>query len=938
MLKIRLSHARVGIIATVWLAILAALAAAQEVTSTDLVIQNTTATPVSIRAVGNKDDRNALIGRTPGEDETLANGRVFLRPGEVHVFQFPARFDNGALIITPQDGSGAAKVTRLAFRPMRKGRRWQVKAFDLGRLVSGLGRHWLLDNKPANKRETILRKATSLEKFFATAERLVIPTKCVGISKLANKHNLKEVDLGEFRTQAEYGGSALSKQFFDTVTPNVAGLKILHTNGKKAKSLLEAIVKRTPQVCSRADFDRRDLDTVRAGLQGQLSLQDQASSLLAEAESEVALVEKKTQADVDRLFQNYVPDKQLMEDVKAQFNRLKPTIDSLRSTQLPDWQPLDSLRREMDTIRWMRGSLEDSIRRLSKGLDLSKLRTKSGRSVAGLLDNDRQNILDEKKRSLHRCLGDFLDVQSNIFTAEEMAEALDGMIRDGGRSLRRKGAIVYLRKIQDSLKSDATSYPDPSLTKEARDAIRTSRQCLKKIERMPLADPQPSANGEIGSPDAEGDMKPSPQPKQVSPPKIAVTPKAGSGICPPGQRPATGLDKGFIGQDTFNEGKANCVPITAAVPKPAKPPAPPKKKAEVKHCTDERAEFEEARELYKNGRGSGLKRAKAILSELAGSAALQKCEDLRKRVASGLDKIERLRAALKSAKATLLQCDPQRLAAHAAQLAQVNHPWLQELSKRMANSVPIAAGLRDANRHLATGGADSLKIAGETINRVDLLANRIPPAANGKTYSCINIGSRIERLRQKFSGLPAKLNAERQANCVSRKGVHAFVPGPLSDNGKCVCKPGYQLDAKLGRCEELAAPKPSKPSNNLASSCGAVNAIPGDPGKCKCRPGWRWKKKGKNHICIQLTRKQKRKEARADCRRMAKGKRKNYAFTQFKRDGSYTCHWCDRGWYYKNGVCSQRSIRKKRLRRKKPPRRKRWKPRRIPGKLKNERV
>ena len=52
-----------------------------------------------------------------------------------------------------------------------------------------------------------------------------------------------------------------------------------------------------------------------------------------------------------------------------------------------------------------------------------------------------------------------------------------------------------------------------------------------------------------------------------------------------------------------------------------------------------------------------------------------------------------------------------------------------------------------------------------------------------------------------------------------------------------------------------------------------------------------------------------RREAVQYCKGVARNKGKVYATTQFNRDGSYRCRWCERGFYYSKGRCHARQQR-----------------------------
>lgn len=79
-------------------------------------------------------------------------------------------------------------------------------------------------------------------------------------------------------------------------------------------------------------------------------------------------------------------------------------------------------------------------------------------------------------------------------------------------------------------------------------------------------------------------------------------------------------------------------------------------------------------------------------------------------------------------------------------------------------------------------------------------------------------------------------------------------------------------------------------ANNRGSGWRAVNIT--DTGKFQCRQ--------------KVSQKDRRRQAEKACRAEAQRRGKVYALTQFNKDGSYRCRWCEPGFYYANGNCHAR--------------------------------
>ncbi|MEM7069631.1 MAG: hypothetical protein AAF478_12190 [Pseudomonadota bacterium] len=277
-------------------------------------------------------------------------------------------------------------------------------------------------------------------------------------------------------------------------------------------------------------------------------------------------------------------------------------------------------------------------------------------------------------------------------------------------------------------------------------------------------------------------------------------------------------------------------------------------------------EADSARASYRAG---DLKTARTALEntrnalDRAGSGG---CQDLRELISRGLSRIDKLENAIRLAEEALRSCKPLRIRDWQGKLANVGNAAAGSIKARLENYKKTCRQQRvsDLNQRCesAYGKKSQINLSSVDSDSPQCMCKKGFVWNKNKNY-CIDQPSEAEQL------------AQRNRTCRQKFGS-GYYSGPTDKNGQYFCIPNQQTANNW--CN----------SNNPGSGYEAYNIS--TKGGFECR----------------RNRETFRRNARADCKRQAKNAGKVYAYTQFQKNGSYNCHWCERGYRYKNGQCHPR--------------------------------
>ena len=332
---------------------------------------------------------------------------------------------------------------------------------------------------------------------------------------------------------------------------------------------------------------------------------------------------------------------------------------------------------------------------------------------------------------------------------------------------------------------------------------------------------------------------------------------------------------------------------------------------------------------------SSLQGARAALESLSGKAG---CNALLGRLETNLGKVDRFERIQTTITNALGSCNPETLNEARNRFANVKHPAIRggldqvdamlaansryqdaRASFRAGSLQQALSELRLAETKLNGAGSDRCpalrqKISSglgkieqlrdaihsaenalaacdpDRINRAAAVLGKITNPAVAAVRTQLENGEKICRERERQETI-----ATITERCISKYGEHATADLATveSSDPLCQCGSGYRLSDANKRCEkapsarDLAGGRDTYCRNTYGS--GFFAGPPGPDGKYFCRAD--------------------KKTARADCRRQARQKKKVYAYTRYKKDGTYDCFWCEPGYRYSKGRCVSKTQR-----------------------------
>lgn len=386
-----------------------------------------------------------------------------------------------------------------------------------------------------------------------------------------------------------------------------------------------------------------------------------------------------------------------------------------------------------------------------------------------------------------------------------------------------------------------------------------------------------------------------------------------------------GLDEGFIGQDTFKEHQGtDCEPTkTVRQYVPPSNPASRQKETEAKPphakptvCASLSKRVDGASSQFQEGRIKDARQSLlTVLSDMEGSPEASACQALKNRASNNANKIGQVIAVISDIKQALTSCEPAKIDRQTELLEGAKNVRLAALRNRMARAKPIAAKYSDAKEAFRKGDMQSAaSLFRQALARAQKAGGRTCKNIEGRINSNLERVAHIQglgdagkraidkcnldemgRVRKQLEGSTNPyldqlydritdtwskcFNQNANADC-RRRGGEGYYAGPVDKVGNYFCIPTKKTADAWCR------------NNN--------KSIPGM---------YAGKIKSDGSYSCEQSENGRRAAARSGCRRQYG---RQYVKTVFKKDGSYTCHYCRKGTYVKNGRCHTRGQKRQR--------------------------
>jgi len=281
--------------------------------------------------------------------------------------------------------------------------------------------------------------------------------------------------------------------------------------------------------------------------------------------------------------------------------------------------------------------------------------------------------------------------------------------------------------------------------------------------------------------------------------------------------------------------------------------------------------YQQARATFIAGNLIDANNSLQAASDTLNSLDAGMCPNLRNAVDASLAKVEKLRGAINTAEQAVVNCDNQAIVRWTGFLAKIINPATASVKTQLNKSKEVCEN-RNREERIAQSNAQCKSTFGSKSLATPESANSDKPVCNceagyqwsSDNTSCVKAPSKEQ------------LAAERDRYCRGEHGA-GYYAGPADAGGSYYCLPTKKTANKWCR------------DNNQGGGWKA-NTIGAEGG----------------YSCSQ-NRAQMKKTARADCRRQAKQNGKVYAYTQFLKNGRYSCNWCESGFRYKDGGCYPRN-------------------------------
>ncbi|MEM8645009.1 MAG: hypothetical protein AAGF86_01575, partial [Pseudomonadota bacterium] len=340
------------------------------------------------------------------------------------------------------------------------------------------------------------------------------------------------------------------------------------------------------------------------------------------------------------------------------------------------------------------------------------------------------------------------------------------------------------------------------------------------------------------------------------------------------------------------------------------------------------SKFEEGRTRFKQGDPSAAAaQLQAARSELAKLNGAPQCPELAGRIDKGEQQSQQLEDILSSASGALNTCKVADIRAALRKIGGKTKPAkLLEMKTQLQQQMSVLALVGKARAAFKAGQYDqALALLREAKAKKRSLGSACPVI----DQRIDNATAAVQRRRDEESGSARVADAARTCNM---RVLKSFVAGSggitkalkaRADDALQVCQAreedrqarerADQLAGRRAQCEKDhgAGYYPGEPDANGSFYCLPTQAT-ANRWCNENNPGSGWKAKGitstGTYDCVQ-NRRQRVAAARADCRQQARAAGKVYAFTKMKKDGTYNCHWCERGYRYRKGRCHPRNRR-----------------------------
>lgn len=376
------------------------------------------------------------------------------------------------------------------------------------------------------------------------------------------------------------------------------------------------------------------------------------------------------------------------------------------------------------------------------------------------------------------------------------------------------------------------------------------------------------------------------------------------------------LDDGFIAQQTAAEGpnyvdKEGCRPYGPVVAKrfsylvPEEPATAKKNSKTASRCDAFTLQITAANTHYATGK---IEQAKGILSDVSTNLAKlpdpKMCTDVRERVLTNINKVERIQGVLDRIDQALTACEPRRLGRQANLLERAANQILVTMRERIERAKPVAQKYTLAKEAY---------FAGDIGRSRHLFEDALKYARDVDGESCSKIEDRIGNNLRRISRLEDFDNATANAinNCdmqrITRmmKGLEGTT-NPFLDNAY------DRLTNMPDRCQHKLANAACQKSFGSNATAGSTEKRDDGGYSCQCRSGYQWEHSDSDsgtNSCISTAavNQSNRQAMNANCReKFGSG----YYAGPANKKGSYYCRptksaansWCNRnnkgrGWY-----------------------------------------
>lgn len=254
-----------------------------------------------------------------------------------------------------------------------------------------------------------------------------------------------------------------------------------------------------------------------------------------------------------------------------------------------------------------------------------------------------------------------------------------------------------------------------------------------------------------------------------------------------------------------------------------------------------RSALASARQSYAQGNmdaaRSGLDNAKSTLEGFAGAPD---CSELIGKIATSLDKVERLGQHLDKGRNALGSCDPGRLEETRSRYQNAPHPELQNIAAQAGNMIAARSSYSEAKTQYSNG---DLAGAQASLNRaISTLDSADPGNCSALREDLANGLARIDKLRNAIRSAEQAVVACNIEQVELWRGRFSKVANPAAAAIKNQLERGEGACKDKQRDERIAASNQSCRNSFGDQSYATRKTAATDKPQCGCKSGYQWNK------------------------------------------------------------------------------------------------